>query len=38
LLEANGRFSLVGWFENLEFLPLKTVKGYNMVILKSIPP
>lgn len=38
LLEANGKFRLVGWFENLEFQPLKTTKGYNMVILKSTLP
>jgi SAM-dependent methyltransferase len=38
LLEINGKFRLVGWFENLEFQPLKTTKGYNMVILKSILP
>jgi SAM-dependent methyltransferase len=37
LLETNGRFRFIGWFENLEFMPLKTVKGYNTVILKSIP-
>jgi SAM-dependent methyltransferase len=38
LLETNGRFRLVGWFENLEFQPLHTVQGYNIVILKSIFP
>lgn len=38
LLETNGKFRLVGWFENLEFQSLKTTKGYNMVILKSFAP
>ncbi len=36
LLETNGKFRLVGWFENLDFLPLKTVKGYNMIILSKM--
>jgi SAM-dependent methyltransferase len=35
LLKMNGKFGLVGWFENLEFVPLKTVKGYNMIILRK---
>jgi hypothetical protein len=31
----NGKFGLLGWFKNLEFVPLKTAKGYNMIILRK---
>jgi SAM-dependent methyltransferase len=35
LLKMNGKFGLLGWFKNLEFVPLKTAKGYNMIILRK---
>jgi SAM-dependent methyltransferase len=35
LLRMNGKFRFVEWFENLEFKPLQTAKGYNMIILRK---
>lgn len=35
LIELNGRFEFIGWFEHLELEPLKTTKGNNIVILRK---
>lgn len=34
LIESNGKFVFIGWFEHLKFEPLATIKGDNVVILR----
>lgn len=35
LIELNGKFEFIGWFEHLELEPLTTTKGNNIVILRK---
>ena len=35
LIELNGKFEFIGWFEHLKLEPLRTTKGNNIVILRK---
>jgi SAM-dependent methyltransferase len=35
LIELNGKFEFIGWFEHLKLEPLKTTKGSNIIIIRK---
>lgn len=35
IIELNGKFEFIGWFEHLKLEPLKTTKGSNIVIIRK---
>jgi SAM-dependent methyltransferase len=35
LIELNGKFEFIGWFEHLTFEPLRAAKGDNIIIIRK---